>query len=490
MFPEAEHKTGRMQALKAACACALFFFGSFSLYASEGFEDLVKLIKAGTNEEVLTAFVDRSQAHYALTDDERFFLSDLGLSREMLKYIDEHGKPDANPAPPPKAEEIQQDLDDAPPPETDPPAEEVAEETVVDAPPATETPPDVADLSTFYQTLSPYGCWMKIDGTWYWQPTAGLIHRTWSPYLDCGHWVNSDDGWLWQSGYNWGWGPFHYGRWWRHSRHGWIWMPDTVWAPAWVNWRHSETAIGWAPLPPKAHFQIGVGLRIGDFDLQARHYNFVATAHFCELQLAAHRMPRAQVRATYQDSTLIRNSYTLAGNHIVNHGPSVEHIAEVTHREIPKVRIVDRNEGSPNTLQVHRPLVVATAPKTPHAVVAQHEAVAAKRQEAAASSPFNVSKASVPPATEGRRGERSRAETLPDRQPDSVRVAPRTIEPRETPRAIEPREAPRAIERRAPEVHAYNPPPQPQSHSSALQMGSSSASTSADSQRGASSRGR
>ncbi|MGD0091431.1 MAG: DUF6600 domain-containing protein, partial [Planctomycetota bacterium] len=426
MFSEEEHETAGMWTIKALCACALLFLGSVSLYASEGFEDLVKMIKAGTDEQVLTAFVDKSQVIYALTDDERFYLTDLGLSREMIKYIDEHGKPGANPVPPPppNAADVQQDLADAPPPETDPPAEEVAQEAVMYAPPPAETPPAEADFSTFYHTMSPYGSWLKIDGTWYWQPTATLINRTWSPYMDGGHWANTDDGWLWQSSYNWGWGPFHYGRWWRHSRHNWIWMPGTDWAPAWVNWRQSEGAIGWAPLPPRARFEVGVGLRIGDFGLEWRHYNFVAAEHFGEPQLALHRMPRIQVHTIYSNTKLIQNNYTVAENRIVNRGPSAAHIAAITHREIPKVHIVDsRTGGTPrDAVVVHRPKVTAAAPQTPRAVVAQREANATKQR----SSPFNVSQHPGAIPAESTRGKQSLANVNKPTHtaPTPVRSAP------------------------------------------------------------------
>jgi len=91
-----------------------------------------------------------------------------------------------------------------------------------------------------------------------------------------------------------GWAPFHYGRWRRHSMYGWIWMPGTVWGPAWVSWRHCDAAIGWAPLPPEALYEAGIGFRFHgervredfEFGLESRHFTFVPVGHFSDRVLA------------------------------------------------------------------------------------------------------------------------------------------------------------------------------------------------------------
>ena len=53
-----------------------------------------------------------------------------------------------------------------------------------------------------------------------WQPTVVVVNPGWQPYCNGGHWVYTDCGWYWLSGYSWGWAPFHYGRWFRHSHYG------------------------------------------------------------------------------------------------------------------------------------------------------------------------------------------------------------------------------------------------------------------------------
>ena len=128
-------------------------------------------------------------------------------------------------------------------------------------PPAYVTSPP-ADVSYFYNDLSPYGSWVNLDGYgWCWQPRAVVVSPGWRPYCDGGYWVYSDAGWYWQSSYSWGWAPFHYGRWYAHPRCGWVWTPDRVWGPAWVTWRVAGDSCGWAPLPPHAEFDVRLGWR-------------------------------------------------------------------------------------------------------------------------------------------------------------------------------------------------------------------------------------
>jgi hypothetical protein len=83
-------------------------------------------------------------------------------------------------------------------------------------------------FQTFYDDLSPYGDWISYPEYGYvWRPD----HRysDFQPYRSEGHWVWSDDGWLWVSDYEWGWAPFHYGRWVYDSYDGWLWVPDYEW---------------------------------------------------------------------------------------------------------------------------------------------------------------------------------------------------------------------------------------------------------------------
>ena len=62
--------------------------------------------------------------------------------------------------------------------------------------------------------------------------------------------VHTDYGWSYESDWEWGWAPFHYGRWYLDQGYGWVWIPGSAWAPAWVSWRYGGGYVGWAPLPP------------------------------------------------------------------------------------------------------------------------------------------------------------------------------------------------------------------------------------------------
>ena len=377
--------------LTRGLAICLALFAVGPLNASPGFEDLVNRVRAGAGDADITAFIAGSPVAYDLTVDEILFLNDLGVSAELIKAAVEHGKQLSAAAPSGTA------LPVAPPAPVaavtpgsvvaSPPAAMVVMEPLAAAPVVAVAPPAQSDVSYFYQTLAPYGCWLNLDDGWYWQPTVVVVNREWRPYCERGHWVFTDCGWMWQSDYSWGWAPFHYGRWRQHARYGWVWMPDTVWGPAWVVWRSDSAAVGWAPLPPGAVFESGGGFMFRgrrahagfDFELNADAFTFVEPARFCEPALARHRWPRAEVTRVFNATTIIQNSYVVTDNRIVNHGPPVVRIAGATQREILPLRIMDQpspsghplrpgqNAGGP-TLSVFRPHLESTARETPEAV--------------------------------------------------------------------------------------------------------------------------
>ncbi|HTG15992.1 MAG TPA: DUF6600 domain-containing protein, partial [Blastocatellia bacterium] len=120
----------------------------------------------------------------------------------------------------------------------------------------------------FYSSdsLNSNGRWVKLDkwGTC-WQPTN--VQAGWCPYTN-GNWKDCDDcGWIFDSPEPWAWACYHYGRWAKvRSGCGWAWVPGKVWGASWVSWRQGrsgsscETCIGWAPLPPEAGCELGVGI--------------------------------------------------------------------------------------------------------------------------------------------------------------------------------------------------------------------------------------
>ncbi|MDB6110737.1 MAG: hypothetical protein JWR69_2487 [Pedosphaera sp.] len=327
---------------------------------SPGAAEVIKLAESGSSDDVLLAFITNSRSTYELSADAVIYLKDVGLSAPVVTAMLNHDSTLRGQAP---AYTYDQK---AYPPSGQPP---VAQPPIVAAVPEQPAPPQPveaaptyvsnppAQVNYFYNDLSPYGSWVQLDGYgWCWQPRTVVVSRGWRPYCDGGHWVYTDAGWFWQSDYSWGWATFHYGRWQLHDRCGWIWLPDTVWAPAWVSWRVSGDHCGWAPLPPHADFDARLGFRFNgvsvradfDFGLRADNFTFVALRDFNNRDLGHHRLPPTQVKAVYNQTTII-NSYEVHNNVIVNHGVGVDRVAAATHSEIKKVVIRDgpANSGRP-----------------------------------------------------------------------------------------------------------------------------------------------
>lgn len=131
----------------------------------------------------------------------------------------------------------------------------------------------------FYASLSPYGTWVDIGyGVIAWKPT--IMVRTWQPYYQ-GRWIWSDYGWYWYSYEPFGHIVYHYGRWYYDDYYGWIWIPDYEWAPAWVEWRYTDSYIGWAPLSPYAVFSISIGISFTrDYYVPYTNWHYVHINNF------------------------------------------------------------------------------------------------------------------------------------------------------------------------------------------------------------------
>ena len=362
---------------------------------SPGANEVIRLSEAGTTEDVIVAYIQRSTAPFNLSADQIVYLKDIGLSSTAITDMlnrdrdlqaqgqaynyDQRLYPSANPsavAPQPVS---------APPPEVAP---------APPTPAAVETPPPVyvssppPEVNYFYDDLSPYGTWVQLNGYgWCWQPRVVVINRAWRPYCDSGYWVYSDAGWYWQSTYSWGWAPFHYGRWYLHPRCGWVWTPDRVWGPAWVIWRSQGDNCGWAPLPPRSEFVAGVGWSFNgvhvavsfDFGLRPEHFAFVALHDFDNHDLGHRCLAPTEVTRIYNHTTII-NNYVVNNNTIVNQGIKVDRVAAATHTQIQKVPIRDVPAGtqvahnqsvSKATPVLYRPQLKAAPAARPTAMVAQ-----------------------------------------------------------------------------------------------------------------------
>ncbi|MCX6930073.1 MAG: hypothetical protein NT154_43710, partial [Verrucomicrobia bacterium] len=264
---------------------------------SPGAAEVVRLAGSGVADDVVVAYIQNSQAPFNLSAEDVLYLKDIGLSPQVTSAMLTHdsalrGQPQQY-APAATAPTV--------PPGTAPPTYQWQPPAVPAAPAPTEPPPPVAappptyvttappEVNYFYNDLSPYGTWVSLEGYgWCWPPRTVVIAHGWRPYCDGGLWVFTDVGWFWQSDYSWGWAPFHYGRWYQHPRCGWVWTPDRVWGPAWVTWRTSGDACGWAPLPPHASFDVRLGWRYNvvsvganfDFGLGINAFAFVSYGDF------------------------------------------------------------------------------------------------------------------------------------------------------------------------------------------------------------------
>jgi hypothetical protein len=199
---------------------------------------------------------------------------------------------------------------------------------------------DQIDIGVFYNGLSPYGDWVEMpDYGWAWAPR---VDYGWRPYT-MGQWVWTDeDGWYWDSDERFGWAAYHYGRWVDDPYYGWIWVPGYEWGPSWVSWRHGNGYVGWAPLPPRARWSVGVGLSLGGLDIDAflpvRDYNFVPERNIVERGAYRHVVPYAQ-NITIINITNNVTNYTVVNERVVNRGPAPELIERNTGQLVTRVRV-------------------------------------------------------------------------------------------------------------------------------------------------------
>ena len=302
--------------------------------SSPAIADVVKLVQAGVGDAVLASYINHASVPFNPTATDLIYLKDLGLSDAAMQAL-----LPVNPADRPTSARTPVQGAPAQQPMPTPPA-----------PLAAGTPQQQVTASSFYEPLSPYGKWVMVPGTGYcWQPTVAVVDPGWRPYAQRGHWIDTDCGWYWESDYSWGWAAFHYGRWSQQPRLGWVWSPDTVWAPAWVSWRHSDDYCGWAPLPPTACYRPGWGLSYYDgrngvsieFGLRHDHYTFVHNSHFYDRQPFRHAAPPTQVVNIYQTTTVVNHYTTVNNTTVINHGASYAVVSKAAAAPVTKVTIKD-----------------------------------------------------------------------------------------------------------------------------------------------------
>jgi len=281
-----------------------------------GIQDVIKLTRSGMTEEVILAELKTAGVSYHLTADQLIFLSNEGVSQNVLNALIQHEEP--GPAATPNRPSI-------------PPS---------GAPPAWARALLPGSLDRIRELLAPYGTWVEAPpyGSC-WRPTAATADANWRPYTQQGHWLYTEAGWFWHSDYSWGHIAFHFGRWFR-DKGSWLWAPGDEWAPAWVCWREAEGYLGWGPLPPAAAFKPGVGLEFDGapaadsaFGLGPEAFTFVPCDHFWDRNLAAAVLTPDRAAEVFKTSA-VKNGYGSVNGIFSVEGVGRERVATLTHREV------------------------------------------------------------------------------------------------------------------------------------------------------------
>jgi hypothetical protein len=194
------------------------------------------------------------------------------------------------------------------------------------------------DLGFFYDDLAPYGNWIERPSYgWVWTPRA--VSTSWRPYQD-GHWVWSDEGWVWVSDEPYGWATYHYGRWYDDPEIGWAWVPGDDWAPAWVSWQEGADYVGWAPLPPGINISVSYGRGYGSYayGIAPDYYTFVPERYFLAPRIATYVLPQAQIYPIF-GRTRNWTNYRRSGDRWFNQGVPVDRIQRFA--RVPRYQVAD-----------------------------------------------------------------------------------------------------------------------------------------------------
>ncbi|MEE1884542.1 DUF6600 domain-containing protein [Pedobacter flavus] len=212
---------------------------------------------------------------------------------------------------------------------------------------------DYVSLQQFYDELSPYGTWINDPQYGYvWRPDVD--QSSFRPYYTNGRWVQTVYGNTWVSNYDWGWAPFHYGRWVLDRYNRWLWIPDTVWGPAWVDWRSGNGYYGWAPMGPSINIHINIGRRYVRPDYA---WNFIPMHN---IYIGNYPRYRAYNNVRIINRTKIINNTYVYNSRTYYTGPRPEEVRRATRQDV-KVYDIARNNriDAPridrNTVNVYSP---------------------------------------------------------------------------------------------------------------------------------------
>ncbi len=315
---------------------------------SPGLQEVIKLTKAHMTDDVILAYIRNSGTGYNLSANDVLYLNSQGVSQPVISALLQSKGAAPSPAPAGNYAPPTQPAPSTAPLSVNPPGEPSTPPPAIGEGAEAPLPGSEVTLPYFQSQLAPYGSWTDIPGYGQcWIPAVQSTLPGWRPYLDGGHWDYTEQGWYWQSDYPWGQYVFHYGRWMRDPRFGWAWVPGYHYGPGWVCWRNAEDAgfCGWAPLPPGARFEVGVGLiwngRVAvdaDFGLGPDLFVFVPFDHFWAHDYRGFLAPGWRGRELFRGSLLV-NHYGFVGGHFFVGGIGRDRIGLLTHHDVPLARI-------------------------------------------------------------------------------------------------------------------------------------------------------
>jgi hypothetical protein len=245
-------------------------------------------------------------------------------------------------------------------------------------------------MEAFDAALTPYGEWVAVGRFGRaWRPFRTIVGIDFQPYLTGGHWVYTDYGWTFESDYDWGWAPFHYGRWMMDDYYGWVWIPDTVWGPSWVDWRFGGGYVGWAPLPP-AGFSIS-------FAFGRPAWCFVPVTHFVVRDVYHYALPADRFHWAYSVTSAVHQPVHYAGAQW-NGGPPPGQVSQAIGRPIQPVSISPPPPGQVRAAHLGSP---AGVPATFHGATPAGSAVHAPAPPPSGSTGFGGRSAGSPPTPRG-----------------------------------------------------------------------------------------
>ena len=154
------------------------------------------------------------------------------------------------------------------------------------------------------------------------------------------------------------------------------WVPGYEWGPAWVSWRFGGGYVGWAPLPPRAVWTTGIGLRLGGAQIDAliepRAYTFCPERQFFDPAVNRHALPVTRNAATIAVTRNVTD-YGVVNTRVVDRGLGVDRLEAAVGRPAPRPRVLEVDSvsavrgarGQRDAVTVFRPTVRPRANLTP-----------------------------------------------------------------------------------------------------------------------------